>query len=243
MRANQPRAVSGLITWTHQGDWSAPHVAGAVMKISWDMEKQGRDDLVVGLGKRLMTESYGDQGLQAVLHTTGALMRGAALNRLGRFDEAWSVIAPALAQFIDSPTCLSQFLTLAADGLAGLEFDKEAAFARSLAVDATDVSGPALAVGTAVLLHRRGDFEDALAAFTWATDRFGLDPASEDLRVAIAGRADSLLKLGRLDECLEACADALETIGDAGDSNIQLLRNELLKSQTLAQVASGASPN
>ena len=125
----------------------------------------------------------------------------------------------------------STLFVLANDSLTGLGLDTEARVARSLAVESSDWpddrdSSPSLATGAGLLLHQRGDFEDALTVFTWTLERFGQSVASEDLRLAISARTDSLLKLGRSDECTQACAEGLEAIGDPGDGDVLALRDD-----------------
>ena len=248
MTAAEPgRGFANLVDWLQRPDWPVSHRVGVVMNLGLRWERKGRYKALAGLGKRLMTESYDDRDLGDALRFKGAVIRAQALNRLTRFGDAWSCIAPVIAEHMSdtSPASyLPETLTAAADSLAGFGYEREAGFGRALAAEAAELPDgqgvtQSFAAGVGLLFHRLDDHDDALDVFDFALQTFGLDGSNDDVRVAISGRAQSLLKLGRFDECVDACVDGLETIADQSDGSAIALRKDLLKTQALALIESG----
>jgi len=135
-------------------------------------------------------------------------------------------------------------LAVAADSLAAMGLAEETALCRSLADDAAAAAAGgraslSLAAGVGMLLRRAGADEDALSVFTWSVEAFGRDGSRDEVRVAIAGRAQALLSLARFDECVLACGDGLGAIVGQAGNDADVLRKDLLKTQALALIGAG----
>ncbi|MCL2419645.1 MAG: hypothetical protein FWD04_10155, partial [Conexibacteraceae bacterium] len=219
-RSERGKGLANLIEWAQKPEWPVEQRVGVVLHFAWRAHRTGKDTFVADLGDRLMSASYEDPGLGAALRSHGALMRAVALNRLEREDDAWALLSAAIAEHLCDPnpaSYLAKLLAVAADSLAAMGLAEETALCRSLADDAAAAAAGgraslSLAAGVGMLLHRAGADEDALSVFTWSVEAFGRDGSRDEVRVAIAGRAQALLSLARFDECVLACGDGLGAI-------------------------------
>jgi hypothetical protein len=246
-QARKARGFFGLVDWLWDSDFSVPEKVGVFLVYARRMEEEHKDVVLVGFAKAVMGGKSEDPDLVEGLQGHALLKRSAALNRLARYKDAWSLLASALVDHLRDPNpgvYLPPLLAVSADSTAGLGSEETAGQLRSLAVEADALpdgsrSPASFANLLCLVLRENGRYRTALRGLTDTLESFGRDGSDPDLRATMAGRADTLLTLGLLEECVDACVDLLEALANRADEDAEPLRLGALATEALALVRLG----